>query len=67
MKDAADRETDDYKWPYCSARTPHTLTQLMLVSSTCVLEVFFAHQKLMDVKYFLTSKLFCTANIFIRQ
>ena len=61
VKDAADRETDDYKWPYCSARTPHTLTQLMLVSSTRVLEVFFS------TKYLSTSNIFWHPNFFARQ
>ena len=71
MKDAADRETDDYKWPYCSARTPHTLTQLMLVSSTRVLEPFFAHKIFMDVKYFWNTQIFMAnfihSKYFIRQ
>ena len=42
VKDVADRTTDDYKWPYCTNNTTHSITNLMLttiIPSNCLIDL----------------------------
>ena len=42
VKDVADKSTDDYNWPYCSGRSVHQMSQLMLtaiIPANCLIDL----------------------------